>query len=234
MDAMNKRTIIITGTSSGLGKALFDILHHAGVRLICISRTFPEYQTALSNRNLVLLTCDLSQKEDVLRLTQKLGQALAGEHEVLFINNAATIAPIGLVGKLDEAALIAAAHTNFVSPMLITNALCALKKTKRLTLIHVSTGAARMSIVGWALYCSTKAACKMFFSVVEEQYKESKNVTVHQFDPGVIDTPMQKKIRQSSSRDFPRVGEFKSFKKTRELSDPLLVAKRLIKQYIPI
>ena len=231
---MSKQTVIITGVSSGLGRALFDVLRGTDVRLVCISRTFLEYQTALASRDVVLLACDLSKPEEVSTLVQKLNSKLSSASDAVFINNAATIVPIGPIGQIDDAAITATTHTNFISPMRITNTLCGLKKVKKLTVIHVSTGAARIPLVGWSLYCATKAACKMFFAVLEEQYKGSKKVVVNQFDPGVIDTPMQKKIRQSSNRDFPRVEEFKTLQKMQKLSDPALVAKRLIEQYIPI
>lgn len=231
---MSKKTIIITGTSSGLGKALFDILCDTDTRLLCISRTFLEHQTALAGEDTVLLACDLGKPEEVSALIQKFNKMLADTDSVVFINNAATIAPIGKVGDISDVEIVVATHTNFMSPMLITNALCGLEKIKQLTIIHIGTGAAREPIVGWPLYCSTKVACKMFFAVLKEQYKGDTKFTFHEFDPGVIDTPMQSRIRQSSQEDFPDVERFKTWQKTGKLSDPALVAKRLIEQCIPI
>ncbi len=230
---MSKKTIIITGVSSGLGKALFDALRTLDARLICISRTFLDYQKALSSDSVTLLPCDLSKLEEVSALTHKLGEMLLGASDIVFINNAATIAPVGSVGELDEVSMIAATHTNFVSPMLITNMLCKLKKD-RLTVVHLSTGAAHTPIVGWPLYCSTKAACNMFFAVLQEQCKGNTRVAIHQFDPGVMDTSMQEQIRQSSNKDFPRIAEFKDYKKDHRLSDPRAVAERLIREYIRV
>jgi benzil reductase ((S)-benzoin forming) len=231
---MHKKTIILTGTSSGLGNALFDALHVANVRLICISRTFFERQTALASDGVVLLTGDLSQREEVTALAEKLRGLLRDASDIVFINNAATINPIGRVGDLDDALIAKAIQTNFATPLLLTNMLCRLQSPERLTIVHVGTGAARMPIVGWALYCATKAGLKMFYDVVQKQHAGDARVTVHQFDPGAVDTPMQTQIRDASSTDFPDVEEFKALQKNHSLSDPTLVAKRLIKQYIPI
>ena len=228
------KTIIVTGVSSGLGKALFDALQGTDARLVCISRTFLDYQTKRAGENVVLLTCDLGNLDEVSTLTQTLDERLVDARDVTYIDNAATVAPVGLIGELDEAAIIAAAHTNFVSPMLITNALCALKSVARLTLIYVSTGAARTPFVGWPLYCSTKAGAKMWYGVLQEQYKDNDRVVVHEFDPGVMDTPMQSHIRQSSERDFPRVETFKALEKMQKLVDPARVAQKIIEQYIRI
>jgi len=231
---MSKKTIIITGVSSGLGRALFDIVSAADVRLICISRSFLKYQTASAGEDLVLLPCDLGKLREVTPFLQKLAGLLKNTSDITFISNAATIEPIGSVGELDDAAILAAVQTNYVSPMRITNMLCALKNAQKLSFIYVSTGAARTPIVGWSLYCSTKAALKMFFTVLEAQYKNDKRVSVHEFDPGVIDTPMQAQIRKSSKKDFPRLLEFKVLKKTHMLSDPHDVAKKLVNRYIHV
>ena len=233
INKMNKRTIIITGISSGLGKALFGLLYASGEQLIGISRTFSEYQKTLPSDNATLIACDLSKPDEVTSLKQKLTERLSNVSDVVFINNAGTITPIGSIGEIDDAELIAAAHTNFISPMRITNMLCGLGKIERLTIVHLTTSAARTPIVGWSLYCASKAACKMFFSVLEEQCRGDNRTVVHQFDPGVIDTSMQDKIRQASSKDFPRLEEFKILKKTQKLSDPVEVAKKLISQCIP-
>lgn len=232
--SMDRKTIIITGVSSGLGKALLDTLRTADVRLVCISHTFLDYQTALKNENVALLKCDLSNLEEVYVLTEKLGDMLLSASDIVFINNAATVSPIGRIGEIGDAEIIASAHTNFVSSMLITNALCRLKKAERLTFIHISTGAARTPIVGWPLYCSTKAASKMFFAILQEQYKGDERVVVHEFDPGVMDTPMQAQIRQAPNKDFPRVEEFKKLQQMHTLSDPSATAKKLVEQYIHV
>lgn len=231
---MSKKTIIITGVSSGLGKALFDILRTSNARLICISRTFLEYQTALASDNTMLLACDLSKPEEVSALTHKLGKLLRGAGDVVFVDNAATIQPIGRVGELNKVVVEAAAQTNFITPMIITNALSAIHSLKQLTVVHVSTGAARTPIVGWPLYCATKSGLKMFYSVMAAQEGNNGRIRVHEFDPGIMDTPMQTQIRKANSDAFPRIEEFKNYKKNHALSDPQTVAERLVREYISV
>lgn len=218
---MQNKTVILTGISSGLGQALFDELCNK-VNLICISRTFLAYQTAFTHDHIKLLSCDLGKTEQVSRLAQNLGKFLKGVDEVVYIDNAATILPIGLVGEIDGDSIIEAANVNFVSPMLITNALCKLKK--KVTVIHITAGATRRPIVGWPLYCPSKAAARMFYQILKEQHKGK--VTVHLFAPGVMDTPMQKKIWGKEAKKFLRVKI-----PTLKLADPSEIAKKLVKRY---
>ena len=84
------KAIIITGVSKGLGKAFFDILKDKEYYLICISRSFIDYQSKLAeSKNIELITLDLN---DINELTPKLKNvAILNKCEIdelIFINNA--------------------------------------------------------------------------------------------------------------------------------------------------
>ena len=230
----NKQTILITGTSSGLGQALFDTLAQQDISLFCISRSFAESQERLAEErsNITLLKCDLSDPKEVSSCVKKLKKNLEHHTDIIFINNAAVIRPVGFVGTFPDGEIASAIHINLHSPMTITNVLCGLKECTKLTIINISTGAARIPIAGWSLYCATKAAIGMFFDVLQKQDAPGRSIVVHHFDPGVMDTPMQAAIRNTPSAQFPRVEEFKRYKAEGTLTDPVHVAARLVKEYI--
>lgn len=232
---MNK-AIIITGVSSGLGEALFDQLIEHKVRLCCISRQFLPKQIdyAKNNKHIVLLSCNLSALSEVEKTLPAAIEFISDSDEVIFINNAATIEPIGMIGALAQKSLVEAAHTNMVSPMLLANALCGVKQVCAFSVIDISSGAAHTPIAGWSTYCATKAAMQMFFEVLQLQPTKDKKITVHSFDPGVMDTNMQKEIRESDMASFPEVEEFREYKNNDELRDPKVVAAELIGKYIHV
>jgi short-subunit dehydrogenase len=63
------KTTILTGTSGGLGKALFDCLQQERVYLICVSRRFLPYQREAAENNsdnTKLITCDLRNVKDLI------------------------------------------------------------------------------------------------------------------------------------------------------------------------
>ncbi len=121
-------------------------------------------------------------------------------------------------GKIDH---LSEKNVNFVSGAILANALCGIKATMRVTVVNVTSGAADRPIGGWGMYCSTKAATKMFLSVLARQEGTDYRLKVHHFDPGVMDTKMQSRIRKSDT-EHSKEG----------LLDPGTVAKKLIKRYV--
>jgi len=216
------KTFIITGTTSGLGKAFFDILSKKDVCIVSISRRFlPDQQELSGKNNISLVKTDLSDPASVAGMDL---QKLVNTKDVVFINNAATIKPIGPIGQLDPQQMIESINVNLTAPALIVNLL--LKMKLNLTLINISTGASSRVIEGWGVYCSTKAGASMLFNVVKQQNKDSTKVIVNSIDPGVMDTPMQKTIRETN---FPQNRHFVKLKDDHTLGDPRAVAEQILK-----
>ncbi len=223
------KAIIITGISKGLGKALFDILKKRNYYLICISRSFVDSQNMLDvSENIELIRFDLNNIND---LTVKLKSSTILKNcdfdELIFINNAGVISPIGKVGNIDEKDIKKSININFASPVLITNYLsnyCG-KSNIKFKIINITTGAADNSIEGWSIYCSTKSAAKMFFNVIEKE----KNAVVKNIDPGVLNTHMQEKIRNADISNFPLVNYFKNLEKESNLKEPSQVALNILR-----
>jgi len=225
------KAIIITGISRGLGKAFFDILKDEQAYLVCISRSFADYQITLAEKSdkIELLKFDLSNVKDLLSgLKNSKTLEKSDFEELVFINNAGVIIPIGKVGDIDKEEISKSININFTSPALMTNFLlgyCNKNKTK-LKIINISTGAADKPFEGWSVYCSTKAAAKMFFDVIAEE----KKATVENVDPGVLNTSMQKEIRDADESDFPLVKNFEDLEKKGELKEPEKVAFSILQK----
>ena len=62
----------------------------------------------------------------------------------------------------------------------------------------------------------------MFFNVAESEYKQHRFFNI---DPGVMDTGMQKSLRNS---DFPDVESFKGLQKENQLKQPSDVAHEIL------
>lgn len=61
---------------------------------------------------------------------------------------------------------------------------------------------------------------------------ENPDYRVVLFDPGVVDTGMQKDIRESVSEVFTDKEMFKSYEEKNQLNDPRLVAKFVYERYL--
>ena len=118
-------------------------------------------------------------------------------------------------------------NVNILSPIEIFSSLArwAEANSVLIKIINITSGAANNPIAGWGAYCMTKAGIKMFLDVMS---KESELIEVVHFDPGVIDTGMQAKIRQATEDEMPLVDNFKDFKVNGQLKSPTDVALKLI------
>jgi len=217
-----KKTVIITGANRGLGKAFVDVLiHDEDCFIISMSRSLSKEQKAYSSKRFCFLEMDLS-KDNVGEKTTAL-KGLIGDETVYFINNASIIGPVVKIEDLDAAAIDTTLSVNVKSTILITTYILKNFKANPLTFVNISSGAANRAISNWSLYCSSKAFIQMFFNAAESEYKQHRFFNIN---PGVMDTGMQKSLRDS---DFPDVENFKNLQKEGQLKAPIDVAEDILK-----
>ncbi|WP_188006704.1 SDR family NAD(P)-dependent oxidoreductase [Sporosarcina sp. ANT_H38] len=227
------KLFIITGISRGLGEQLVTQLTQHKQRIIGIGRTFTREQNILATSNSNLLTLigfdlanTLSFNELKIELDSKINDNAI---EVIFVNNAGIVNPISKVGNIKEDADVERhINVNYLMPVLLTNYLLN-KHRGPMKILNISSGAAEASIEGWSLYCSSKKAIKTFLDVVN---KENMQLTVEHIDPGVMNTRMQKNIRECSVEDFPTLNHFRGLKNNNKLMSPEDVARKIIKGYL--
>jgi benzil reductase ((S)-benzoin forming) len=232
---MGTRLIVTSGTSSGLGEALFDALlaqNAADDNFLLLGRRFSTAQIAYSELHpqRVFLHQNDFVNFEISRFDTFLQSIFAHKtyDTVVFINNAGDIKPIGTVGSFADSDIVNAIAINLQTPIIITNSLARI--TKRLDILNISSGAANRAIEGWAMYCSAKAGAKMFFEVCKQQTTGCA-ITVEHIDPGVMDTTMQTHIRNTDSTVFPMLDAFVAYKTAGILKTPHAVAQQIVNQY---
>ena len=219
------RVAIITGGSRGLGLSLCLQLSEHGYRVIEFSRSAPHAFSVMA---------DLSSPEESRRAILSAIRGIESEplEEIIVINNAGTLAPIGPPAKKSRQALIANLNTNFTSAILfITEVVGQFQSVPcRKVIANISSGAALNGYAGWTLYCAAKAGLENFIrALAVEQKQEAHPFIPLNINPGVIDTEMQALIRASSASDFPDVGRFVRRKEQGELSAPSAVAAAILR-----
>ena len=219
---------IITGTSSGIGKALaLKLLRNSSYQILGISRS-----KKIEHDNYNHLHYDLSLEhsdESFKAITDLVPENV---DEVILINNAGTISPVSYIGGLPAKAVVESFYLNTINPLLITNAVVrfSLENKTLLSVVNIGTGASSKAIDGWTTYCSTKAALKMMTEVWAQEKKIKKwPFKFIDFVPGVVDTPMQESIRSSASDDFSLKSNFIKYKNDRILESPNDTAVKIIK-----
>ncbi|MFG6447364.1 SDR family NAD(P)-dependent oxidoreductase [Roseateles sp. BYS180W] len=219
------RIAIVTGGSKGLGSALCTQLSNQGFLVIEFSRSAPHAYS---------FHLDLAQPEAARKSTQLSLQSIDPKkcNELLLINNAGTLTPIGPIWQKSPVDVVANLNTNFTAAILVISEVMRHFRDApcRKLIVNVTSGAAIKGYAGWSLYCAAKAAMEGFVRALaaEEQHQDQPFVCVS-IDPGVIDTEMQALIRATSVADFPDVERFTKRKQDGGLSSPESVAAAIIK-----
>jgi benzil reductase ((S)-benzoin forming) len=203
--ALRGAVFVLTGPTSGLGLALYDLLNGAGVPLIAIGR---KVERLAHNQDVIdadkhkiaLIEADFASINSADWLDEsrvKAARMLEAHPEktFVFLNNAGTIAPLCAAVDIETGALNGAMQINFVAPLTLATTMLKIsaENGRHLRIVNITTGAARRPIAGWLAYCAGKAACRMALDVLAI---ENTDVELLHIDPGVIDTGMQELIRK--------------------------------------
>jgi uncharacterized oxidoreductase len=180
-------TVLITGTTSGVGACLAAQLRAAGHRIIAVSR---RAEAGPGDPGITAYHCDLS---DPLA-TEALFMRIATDHPdiTVVINNAG----LQLGARLDDPALDAAAlqqevAINLLAPAIIARAFlpAMLRRDQSCAIVNVSSGLAFHPKTTTALYCASKAALHSLSQSLRYQAEGSRLKVIEAILP-LVDSPM--------------------------------------------
>ncbi len=211
-------TVHITGTSSGLGRAL--ALHFAELENCTVVGYSRREGPKHSNYKHIIVDLNDPSSQESLAIN------LEAEREIL-INNAGWIGPVQPVGNLDPSEVSRLFELNVSAVMRWTNFFVDQSAATHKTVVSISSGAGKYAIPSWSAYCASKAAVDMMTSVWNEDRQDIQFLSIA---PGVVDTEMQASIRSSTQEDFPEVERFKSMHENGDLQSPAKVAALIAKQ----
>lgn len=213
--------VIVTGTSSGIGKAIADFYLNNGHNVIGIGR-----RHVIDHANYQAITCDLSNQSELSHLSFEFIDS-----DVLLINNAGILGNVQRISDQVELDLAAVLSVNTIAPAILMQKLAKQCGANfQLTVVNISSGAAKRAIPSWAAYCASKAALEMISETfyLEEQEK-GRSTKVYAVAPGVVDTAMQTYIRSVHSNEFSSSASFHDYFENGELISPEMVALKLDK-----
>ena len=215
----------ITGTSSGIGKALAEILLEDESNFVY---GFSRRRTNQHERFIHIPT-DLSSFKHVNAIEFPVPKKPS---KVVLINNAGQIGDIKPIGQADNMAIADLYMVNVTAVNILMNNFIkrfASEPTEKI-ILNVSSGAGKSPIEGWAPYCGSKAAVDLLSLTVFEEQKHAKYpIKIYSVAPGVVDTEMQVEIRNSNEKDFSKHQYFVDLKANNELTSPEEVAKKYIR-----
>ncbi|MFP4648205.1 MAG: SDR family oxidoreductase [Halorhodospira sp.] len=207
---------VVTGGSSGLGRALARGLARSGARVLAIGRRSEALQETASAdpERIQTLTADVAEVQD----RQRVVETAYGHRVRALIHNAGVLDPVGPLREVDASSWRQAMAVNLEAPVFLTQGLLSLMEEGS-RVLHISSGAAHRPTMGWGAYCASKSALYMVYQIYRDELW-GEGVLVGSVRPGVVDTPMQAHIREQSRERFPSVDRFVKLKENDQLHRP--------------
>ena len=178
---------VVTGASSGIGKAITNRLLGMGYSVIGVSRTIAE--SDLSNENFQALQCDLSNLNAVTELCE-----ILKNKELFILVNAAGFGRFEPHEELGVATITQMTTLNLTTPMLLTNATLRSLKQNSGYLININSIEALRASKFAAVYSATKAGLKAFGDALFEETRKSE-LSITNINPDMTESNFYDALR---------------------------------------
>jgi NAD(P)-dependent dehydrogenase (short-subunit alcohol dehydrogenase family) len=187
MSRLAGKTALVTGATSGIGRAVAERLAGEGAQVILSGRD-PHRGTQVvgairsSGGSARFVSADLAKLEDVKRLAAESG------HADILVNNAGVF-PFGPTSDTGEEAFDLAFDVNVKAPFFLTAALAPQMIARGGgAIINISTMVASFGLNGMAAYGASKAAIELLTKTWTDEYGPG-GVRVNAVAPGPTRTP---------------------------------------------
>ncbi len=189
------KTILITGASTGIGKAISQKLLHKSCNLVLIARRnslIMDYLNEISGleAKVKIIKCDVSNKNEV-EDAYKAAISEFGEIDIAILNSGVGfhITPLTFDSKYAEETI----NINFLGVVYwIEQLLPEMIKRKEGIIAPVSSLADNRGFSGSGFYCASKAALSIFLEGLSIDLKKY-GIKVITIKPGFVKTPMTDK-----------------------------------------
>lgn len=216
------KVAVVTGASSGLGKSLCLILAKNGIKVYAVARTRTKLLELNEQfANIEAINEDLSSvigRKNVLK-------AIDSEKQIDYLIHCAAVVepliPITLIKETDWQKTIA---LNVEAPLFLTQDL--LPKFEASKVLFVTSEPNIHPVQGASVYCISKSAINMVYQSFKNEIPPNKAL-FGLVSPGLIDTPMQKKIRATDKSILPSVEVLIQLHNSGQLNQPDRSAKFL-------
>lgn len=188
--SLKGKIIVITGASSGIGRAAAIEFANKGAKLALVARRkekLEELQENLAkfNTDVLICPCDVSDKDQVKQMTN---QVLKKFDKIDVLVNNAGFAIYGSVSNLSMEEIESQMQTNYFGMVYCTkNFLPILQKQNSGHIVNVASVAASFGLPGIAPYCASKFAMLGFSEGLKHELRET-NIGVTVVSPIMVRT----------------------------------------------
>lgn len=182
------RVALVTGASSGIGRALAEQLVARGVKVALVARTahkLDELVDVLGGQRACAFATDVSQRDAVLALPRRVREHFG---RLDFVVNSAGRNHRGPLLERSAAELAGILDTNLAAPVLLTHAALPLLREDG-AVVNIASLAGKVPVPHEAAYSASKAGLRAFGRALDTELRlAGSRVRVLSVCPGPVDT----------------------------------------------
>ena len=193
MSNLNKKNIVVTGATGGIGNSIVQKLDSVGANILA-SGTKQEKLDELKIKfsNLKILKFDISKIDEIEKFIEDAASLLGGQLDCIVNNAGITQDNLAIRMSLDEWRKVI--DINLTSTFLLSKfAIKKMLKNKSGKIINITSVVGHTGNLGQANYTASKAGIVAMSKSLAMEYAK-KNININCISPGFIKTAMTEKI----------------------------------------
>jgi len=193
MNNLEKKNIIVTGASGGIGNAIIKKLNEAGANILASGTRIEKLEELKKNyENIKILKFDISQSDKIEEFIENATNELGGSLDGIVNNAGITQDNLAIRMNLDEWQKVI--NINLTSTFLMSKfAIKKMLKNKSGKIVNITSVVGHTGNLGQANYTASKAGIVAMSKSLAIEYAK-KNININCISPGFIKTAMTDKI----------------------------------------
>ena len=196
---LSHKTILITGATDGIGKALAIEFSKLGSNIILLGKdsskldkVYDQLDHSYQSQKHLILQADLSllnneSAQEILRVIAEEFISLDG-----IIHNAAILGTMTPLEDYELSQWDEVLNINLRAPFLLTKTLKKILENSAMPrIIFTSSGVANVGRAFWGAYSASKFAVKGLAEILRDELETTSNIKVFNYDPGKTRTSMR-------------------------------------------
>ena len=193
MSNLEKKNIIVTGASGGIGNAIIKKLNIAGANILASGTRIEKLEELKKNfEGIKILKFDISQSDKIEEFIENATNELGGSLDGIVNNAGITQDNLAIRMRLDEWQKVI--NINLTSTFLMSKfAIKKMLKNKSGKIVNIASVVGHTGNLGQANYTASKAAIVAMSKSLAIEYAK-KNININCISPGFIKTAMTDNI----------------------------------------
>ena len=193
MSNLEKKNIIITGASGGIGSSIIKKLNDAGANILASGTRIEKLEELKKNfESIKILKFDISQSDKIEEFIENATSELGGSLDGIVNNAGITQDNLAIRMSLDEWQKVI--NINLTSTFLMSKfAIKKMLKNKSGKIVNITSVVGHTGNLGQANYTASKAGIVAMSKTLAIEYAK-KNININCISPGFIKTDMTDKI----------------------------------------